>query len=371
MNCIIAIMKKSITLLTMLLLIVSSQAQRGDLKAEIKQIIIHDTDISLSDTPGFIVGMVDGDSTYYVEFGAKIKGEPITLNTNDIFEVGSITKVYTSSLVSILDNEQILSITDPINRYISEENQNPRMDSVTILDLIHHSSGLPVRPYMFGRKQRNAQNPYQYYEKSDLLSFYKDFVPKSKGVFNYSHTNYALLEIVLENATGKSFAQLIDEYIVTPLELEKTFVSFQEQRKDIVAPGYDRAGRLTQPWLFASFGASEGLKTTVSDMVHFMRINLGIVDHPYSKIFESNHVKELNTNFNESIKTGRGWQILERKRKYDIVTHTGNTDGHNAFMAFVKETNTGVVILSNSNIGTRDLGFLILRMINYGWKREG
>jgi len=344
-------------------------AQNGDLKVEIERIILHDTDISLDDTPGFIIGIVDQDSTYFVEFGSKIRNEPARLVAEDVFETGSISKVFTSSLVSVLVERELIAYDDKINAYLDLSIQNPRMDDVTVLDLIQHTSGLPVRPYFFGQKERDTQNPYGYYQKRDLLDFYTDFVPKSAGEFNYSHTNYGLLEIILENATGKSFDKLMNEYVIVPMELRSTFVFFKERKKDVVTQGYDRAGREVDPWSFASFGASEGVRTNVADLVKFMKVNLGLTEHPYSSIFSDNHNKEVDTNFNESIKTGKGWQIIDQRKRYDIITHTGKTNGHNAFMAFVKETGTGVVVLSNSNIGTRDLGFLVLRMINFNWKR--
>ncbi len=347
-----------------------SVAQNGDLKVEIERIILHDTEISLDETPGFIIGIVDQDSTYYVEFGSDFKGGKSTLNTEDVFEVGSITKVYTSSLVSILVAEGQISYDDRINTYLPEEYQNPRMREVTILNLIQHTSGLPVRPYFFGMKEKDPQNPYGFYEKSELLSFYVNFVPKKIGSFNYAHTNYGLLEIILESATQMSFEKLMDTYIFDPLDLKNSFVFFKERKKNILTKGYDRAGRETRPWTFASFGASEGLKTNASDLINFMKINIGLIDHPYAKIFASNHNKEVETDFNASIRTGHGWQIIDQRKGYDIITHTGKTNGHNAFISFVKETGTGVIILSNSNIGTRDLGFLILRMINYNWKRK-
>lgn len=345
-------------------------AQNGDLKVEIERIILHDTDISLDETPGFIIGIVDQDSTYYVEFGSDIKGEKTTLNAEDIFEVGSISKVYTSSLISILVEEGRLKYEDRINTFLPEEFQNPRMDDITILNLIQHTSGLPVRPYFFGMKEKDPQNPYGYYEKNELLSFYANFVPKNIGTFNYAHTNYGLLEIVLESASQMSFDKLMDIYIFDPLEMESSFVFFKERKEDVITQGYDRAGRKTKPWTFASFGASEGIKTSAANLVNFMKVNMDLVDHPYASIFSGNHKKEVETDFNESIRTGRGWQIIDQRRGYDIITHTGKTSGHNAFMAFVKETGTGVVILSNSNIGTRDLGFLVLRMINFNWKRK-
>jgi CubicO group peptidase (beta-lactamase class C family) len=345
-------------------------AQNGDLKVEIERIILHDTEISLDETPGFIIGIVDQDSTYYVAFGSDIKGRKSTLNTKDIFELGSITKVYTASLVSILVEEGYVSYDDKINTYLPDEYKNPRMDDVTLLDLVQHTSGLPVRPYFFGMKEKDPQNPYGFYDKSDLLDFYVNFVPQAIGSFNYAHTNYGLLEIILESATQASFEKLMVNYIFEPLKLESSFLFFKERKNDILTKGYDRAGRETSPWTFASFGASEGLKSNITDLIHFMKINMGLIDHPYSSIFANNHLKEVETDFNPSIRTGRGWQVIDQKKGYDIVTHTGKTNGHNAFMAFVKETGTGVIILSNSNIGTRDLGFLILRMINFNWKRK-
>lgn len=353
-----------------LLIGITLLGQNGDLKVEIERIILHDTDISLDDTPGFIIGIVDQDSTYYVEFGSKIKNEIESLNAEDIFETGSISKVFTSSLVSILVDRGMITYDTRINDHLPLEIQNPRMDEVTVLNLIQHTSGLPVRPYFFGAKERDPHNPYGFYEKKDLLAFYTDFIPKSQGEFNYSHTNYGLLEIVLEQATGKPFDKLMQEYIIEPMELKNTFVFFKERKKEVITQGYDRAGRETAPWSFASFGASEGVKTSAADLIKFMKINLGVIDHPYTSIFSGNHKKEVDTNFNESIKTGKGWQIIDQRKRFDIITHTGKTNGHNAFMAMVKETGTGVIVLANSNIGTRDLGFLVLRMINYNWKRS-
>lgn len=361
---------KHIFLLVFLFFTSFCMSQNGDLKVEIERIILHDTDISLDDTPGFVIGIIDNDSTYFVEFGTKIKGEKIPLSNRDVFEVGSITKVLTASLVSVLEEEGLVSVTDKVNKYLPLDFQNPRMDDVSMLDLIHHTSGLPVRPYMFGTKEKDPQDPYAFFNKSDLLHFYTQFVPKNKGEFNYSHTNYALLEIILEYATGKSMDFLMKQYVLDPIGMDDSFVFFREKKIDVVTQGYDRAGRETEPWSFASFGGSEGLRTSAEDLVEFIKVNLGTIDHPYSTSFEKNHSKEVDTNFNEAIKMGRGWQIIDQRKRFDIITHNGKTNGHNAFVGFVKETNTGVVVLSNSNVGTRDLGFLILRMINFNWKRK-
>ncbi len=344
--------------------------QDSDLKIEIERIILHDTEINMDDVPGFIIGIVDHDTVYVIDFGTAEKGIKKGLTMNDVFETGSITKVMTASLTSILQEKGLIRLDEPINKYIPGDYTNPRMDKVRIIDLIRHTSGLPVRPYFFGIKEKDPQNPYAAYTKKDLLTFYRDFVPVNVGEYNYAHTNYGLLEIILEQATGISFDKLAEDYFFSPLGLKDSFVFFKERKKNVLTPGYDRAGRLTSPWAFASFGASEGLKTTLKDMIRFLMIQMGVIPHPLGEVLSGNTIPEVTTNFNESLMAAKGWQVIRRKRKYDIITHTGKTSGHSAFVAFVPETKTGVVILANSSLGTRDLGFLILRMINYNWKRK-
>jgi CubicO group peptidase (beta-lactamase class C family) len=128
--------------------------------------------------------------------------------------------------------------------------------------------------------------------------------------------------------------------------------------------------RKVKPWSFASFSASEGIKSTAEDLSNFIRLNLGL-EYPtlYNSVESQLQIAE-KTNYNDKIMMANGWHVVDQGKKYNIYTHTGKTSGHTSFLAFVKETNTGVVILSNSSWGVEDLGFLILRMINYNWKRK-
>lgn len=345
-------------------------SQTEDLRFQIERIILNDTEISLDDTPGFLVGIVDGANTYYVDFGAKDLNREEKLVPTDIFELGSVSKVFTSSLLSVLVHDGLLSYQDKVNDLLPDEYQNPRLQELRIIDLVQHYSTLPIRPYYFGRKNIDPDNPYKYYTKDDLLKFYTEYVPENRDGFHYAHTNYALLEILLERATGKEYGQLLTEYLFSGLDMQSSFVDFKEEIDSVLTPGYDRASRLAEPWQFSSFAASEGVKSTAADLVKFMRANMGISNTRLDKIFEPNITADRPTDFNEQIYTGKGWQIISQRKKYDIVTHTGKTGGYSALLAFVKETKTGVVILSNSNIGTNNLGFLILRMINDNWKRK-
>lgn len=333
-------------------------AQEDDLRIEIDKIIRYDTEIDFKKTPGFIVSIIDNDDTYFFPFGRKNINEKNEISKDDIFEIGSVTKVFTSKLINILVKDGLIRIDDKFNRYLPEEWQNPRLENLTINDLLHHHSGLPKRPGFFGKKEKDSRSPYSNYQKYDLLRFYRDFIPDGK-TFEYSHTNYALLEIITENVSGKSFQDLLDEKIFKTLSMSNTFVDFPEKKENFLTPGYDRSRKLAGPWTFSSFKGSEGVKSTSSDLTKFVRSLL-----TDSLFFTANP----SESFNKQLSIIMGWHAIHMN-DFDILTHSGKTNGHNAFIALVRETNTAVIILSNSSIGAEDLGLQVLRMINYNWKR--
>ena len=338
------------------------------LKTEIEKLIHYDTDISYKQTPGFIIGIIDDDSTYVIPFGRKNKDKKSELTDTDVFEVGSITKVFTATLAEILVAEKYLDYNNSINTYLPEEFRNPRMDGITLSDLIFHTSGLPKRPAFFGAKEKDPKNPYAYYRPEDLLHFYRDFIPEKSG-FEYAHTNYALLEILIEYATGKNFGDLLDEKIFKPLSMHRSFVDFPERRSDIITKGYDRSGKETLPWTFESFKGSEGLKISMGDILKFLKAYSGKSNTYLDSILPENLKPDGDPTFNNYMSMAKGWQTLELRHS-TVFSHTGKTTGHTAFAAMVPATRTAVVILSNSGNGTEDLGIQILRMINYNWKRK-
>ncbi len=344
-------------------------AQRiDDIKKEINQIIKYDTEIDFKNTPGFIVGIIDGESTHFIPFGQRAKTEEGDITPQDVFEVGSLSKTITSSLISALDHNGALSREDLINDLLPDAYRNPRMENLRVIDLLNHQSGFPKIPKHMGSGQKSIQDPYNHYSKADLLTYYAHYIPQEKNPkFSYSHTNYALLEIIIEEVTGSAFDDLIRKYLFSKLGMDHSFVTFKEKKE--IIQGYNRAQRKVNPWNFPSFAGAEGVKSSAFDLIEYIKGQIGISGTELDQVLPEYLVIEGPTSYNDKIFIGNGWHILEQG-KYPIWTHTGTTSGHSAFLAFIKETKTGVVILSNSSFGTKDLGFLILRMINYNWKRK-
>ena len=347
-------------------------AQTEELRNEITKIIKYDTEIEYEDTPGFLIGIIDGDSTFIIDFGHADLEKTTQLSPDDVFELGSLTKPLVASLISILVAEEKISFDDKVNDLLPIKYSNPSLAELTIGQLLNHTSGFPKLPSSFGQKQEDAQNPYSHYSKKELLLYYKEFKPikrkkKDKSKALYSHLNYGLLEIILELHFQIPFEDMVKENLFLKLGMENSFVN--AGLKEVLNPGYDRTLKQVDPWTFPSFAASEGISSSMNDLIRFVRVNLD-KSHPVQSALEQTHEMEVATNYNKFLYFGKAWNIVKNKGHYNIISHMGKTSGHQAFAAFIPETQTGVVMLVNSAYGVQDLGLLILRMINYNWKRK-
>jgi CubicO group peptidase (beta-lactamase class C family) len=333
------------------------------LLTEIEKIIRFDTEIDYRKTPGFMIGVIDMENEYKFQFGRRDIDNNKPCNFEDFYEVGSCTKIYTASIVQRLVQLGILDDKMPINSYLDSNYQNPRLTHLTIHHLINHMSGFPKKPARFGAWDREASQPYIAYSKRDLMTYYRDFIPeKKRSKYIYSHTNYAILEHIIENATGMALEDAFQYYLASSLDLYQTHFDVGENKSELIAPGYDRAMKRTDPWVFNSFKASEGIKISLMDALKMLKYQMG----QYNSLDQ----KMLNPGIHSELKIIDGWHLKKINKKNYVFVHTGQTSGHSAFMGMVPMTNTAVVILSNSKYGTEDLGMQILRMINYNWQRK-
>lgn len=342
---------------------------KEDIRKEIEQMIYYDTDILSKDIPGYSIALIYQDSIFTYHFGSTDFDKTAPLHDHTIFELGGLTKVFTASLIEILVQDGIMAYEDTFNSFLDDTERNADLKDLKILDLVSHYSGLPKMPFEFGVKEKEIYNPYAHYTKADLLDFYKKYIPgQEEPQYFYSSVNYALLEIAIERKTGKSFETILSQKLLQPLGLEQSFVHIKSDQ--LPCPGFS-IGQQKMPALkFQSFAASEGLKSSLSDLAKFIGFNLGKENSGLTTKLQALHQPIHETKLNKSAKIGKGWHVVKLKKYYDVILHSGSTNGHRAYMGFVKETQTGVVVLSNSKHSMDGLGFLILRMLNHNWKKK-
>lgn len=337
------------------------------LKKELDRVVYYDAEVAFKDTPGFIVGIIIGDSTYVYSYGKIDKEKQLKPTDQHIFEIGGASKVYTAMLVDQLIAEGKLSYDDDIAKYITDFKPN----QTTIHQLITHTSGLPRMPKDFALKELKKNDPFAYYSKKDLFDFYKNFkfIKKEENDYLYSNVNYALLEYVIEAVSNKKFEIVLQEKILQPLNLNSSFIA--QKPKDITfANGYSKAAIEVEKRNYNSFGASAGMKSNMEDLLSLMQFHLAENSPQQWTSFHQMHEPLYPTDLDDRSHIARGWHVIKNKKYADVIAHSGSTSGHRMFMGFIKETKTAVVVLANSEKGTNGLGYMTLKMINNYWKKK-
>lgn len=363
----ILVWKLFLQLISILLILVISlshvNAQKNNLEKQVDKIIKHESNIDLGAHPGFIIAIIDNDSTFVLNYGQA------EITSKEIFEIGGLTKVFTANLALQLSNLGLLDLDKKINEYLPQEYRNTKLSQYALSDLLIHKIPFPKRPTNISLQ--NKTQPYINYSKGQLLNYYKNFLPipnkkwKRKSLY-YSHINYGLLEIIIEQHLTEKFESLMDFYLLDKLGLNSSGITVNS---DSITSGYNLNRTKSKPLSFNSFAASEGLKSNMEDLTRYLKLNLQLysseLDSTMQYCFEFQE-DALSVN---NISHSYGWYLIHLNESTKIVTHSGGTEMHRASMHFIPKTKTGVIILSKSNQGTGELGMLILRMINYNWKR--
>lgn len=350
------------TLLLSMFFVLPALAQ-NDLQSNVERFVNYEIDFDKH--PGIIIGIIENDNELIIPFGETQKGNGIQPTAKTHFELGSLTKVFTATLIQQLITEGRVSYEDNIAKYVTIENLESK--NITIKDLMQHTSGLPRYPFGFGEGDKNQ--PYNNYSKKQLIKFLETYNIPQKREYIYSHINSVLLGYVIEAASGKDYYTYLKETILDPLGMNDTFLVRNETFVANAAQGYDKFGNEVPHWEVQTFDAAVGLISTMADLMKFLTAQF-YNRSPISTYCLPLHEPQVKTNF-KKIKGGLGWHIMYPYKKYHgVIGHSGATNGHQVYMAFVQETQTGIVLLTNSTADHKDLGYFILKMMNFNWNRD-
>lgn len=165
-----------------------------------------------------------GSATWKGVSGASYPGTPI--NSDMEFGLGSNTKLFTGVLMLKLAEQQLIQLDDSLHQYLPTFNN---IDStITIRQLLNHTSGLQDVIDVPGYIDSILLNPNRVFTASELISWIGPPLYAAGSGWNYSNTNYLLAGMIAENVTGQSYAQLLHDYILSPLQLDSTFLGFYD-----------------------------------------------------------------------------------------------------------------------------------------------
>ncbi len=181
---------------------------------------------------GIQIGVYSENTSKFHGFGTTSLNSGKTPNNKSLYEIGSVSKVFTGILLASLHLEKIVHLNDKIGKYIPELT-NKISQNITLLELATHMSGLPRLPDNMGKV--DMKDPYAKYDEKKLIDYLNSIKllkkPNKFSWKNYSNTGFGLLGYALERATRISYEDLIKKYITIPLAMNDTFISIPDSHK--------------------------------------------------------------------------------------------------------------------------------------------
>jgi CubicO group peptidase (beta-lactamase class C family) len=309
---------------------------------------------------GIVVGLVEPDGrTRIVAANERTHGEPV-FDAGTIFEIGSITKVFTASILADMVATGEVRLEDPVATLLPPGVRMPSRNGrqITLEDLSTQTSGLPRMPTNFAPK--DPANPYADYTADRLFAFLSSYtLTRDIGAqYEYSNVGVGLLGEALARRAGVSYDQLVAARVLKPLGMTSTASTLTAAMKTRLAPGHTAAGALAPNWDLDALAGAGALRSTVEDMLKFLGANLNPASSPLAKRLTLTHAprKEVTV----GLKIGLNWHIMIRPDR-QIHWHNGGTAGYRTWAGFDLANHRAAVVLTNSGgAGADDIGVHLL-----------
>lgn len=287
------------------------------------------------------VGIIKDGKTSYAVYGRDGKQLDNKLHT---YEIGSLTKTVTASLVSKAVLEGKIDIDGSVDKYIELP---PKEHYPTIRELLTHTSG--YKPYYLDGPMISShftkKNDFYGVGDSDIIKrLEKENIAQKEYSYNYSNFGYATLGLVLEKVYATEYTTLVDEYLRDELGMEHTHIS-------------DGNGDLGNYWEWQpgdTYLSAGGLTSNIEDMLIYAQLQLdeqGLWENAHQplKFFDANSDSYKNLGIRID-GTAYGW-ICDSESGF--MWHNGGTSDYNSYLGFSTDDGAAVVVLSNLAPGYR------------------
>jgi CubicO group peptidase (beta-lactamase class C family) len=336
--------------------------------------------------PGLAVAVVKGDQVVYINcFGNRSQDVPGPVTPNTIFQVGSLSKAFTSALVAMLVDEGKLQWTDRVVDHLPDfQLYDPWVTrEFMVMDIFEHTSGLPI----YACEDVATLG----YDRETVMRSLKKAEPVSSFRSSTSYSNAFLLwgARLVESKSGRTWEENLHDRIFLPLQMNNSSSdpeSFLEAKdvaslhwlKDNQMPNPEKPEILTIPmnwtymdWIYV-MGPAGGINSNIIDMSKWLRLQMNdgwvndtaginstlLISKENMRYMHGPHVV-LDSIGNVAYGGGKlyyglGW-IYQESRPHSIVWHNGGSFGHHSMIAFAPDAKIGIVILSNTGTGLPEM----------------
>ncbi|HEU4651788.1 MAG TPA: serine hydrolase, partial [Croceibacterium sp.] len=265
-----------------------------------------------------------------------------------VFEIGSISKVFTALILADMVNKGEVSLDDPAEKYLPADARMPGRNGrkITLADLSTHSSSLPRLPD--NMPYADAGDPYADYTEALLLAFLAKYeLPRDIGEkVEYSNLGVGLLGYLLGRAAGSDYETLLRERITGPLGMTDTVIALSPDQQARFATPRDEYIRPTKPWHLPALAGAGAIRSTANDM---LKLAAAALD-PNSPIGPAMRTAlSVRRPFTSPrVEQALGWQVFHPEPGREVLTHDGGTGGFRSNISLEPARGLAVVALANS-----------------------
>ncbi|AYQ31486.1 serine hydrolase [Runella sp. SP2] len=300
---------------------------------------------------GLSIGLIKDGKKIIYNYGETQKGKGQLPNSHTVYEIGSITKTFITTILAQAIIDKKVTLTDDITRFLPDSfpNLSYQGQPITLQHLANHTSRLPTLPQNIGEQANfNPLTPEQNY---DTILFFKalheiklDTLPGYK--FEYSNWGIALLGYIMEKVYNQPLGTLLNKYIFVPLKMQSSGYKLSPSDKEKMALVYSENGKQVAFQEGGCLGPAGDIHSSTNDMLHYLEAQLS-EKHPIIKL---THEPTKNG-------IGLGWGI-RTNGIYRELQHNGSTQGSTANLTAFPELNSGcfIVVNNRTNIGRLIVG---------------
>ena len=339
----------------------TTQSSRLPDPDEVKALLVQLVDVEKR-VPGIVVGMIadDPQERWVVGYGRLSATDERVPDGDTVFEIGSITKVFTGILLAqaVLNGE--VKLDDPISMYLPEGVTAPEYEgrSITLLDLATHTSGLPRESF----HPRDESNPYADYTMDQMYVFLSGYrLTRAPGSsFEYSNYGFGLLGNLLVRRAGQAdYEALLLERITRPLGMDSTRIELTPEMLSRLATPHLSYSVVTSNFDIPTLAGCGAIRSTANDMLTFLAANMGMTETELQPALQlANTPQRLMDGLDYM---GLGW-VLPNSGK-GIHWHNGETGGYHSYLGWDPQRKIGVVVLANAAVYIEDIGLQLIRRL--------
>ncbi len=319
---------------------------------------------------GIVVGIVDERGSRIVSCGRLDNGTDQEVNGDTLFEIGSVTKTFTTLLLEDMIERGQMQLDDPVAKYLPQSVKVPTRNGkeITLHHLATHTSGLPREPDNVDSECE--YNPWADYTADKLYAFVSGYqLTRDPGVqFEYSNPGVALLAQVIALKAGRNYESLLVERICQPLKMDSTRITLTPDLKTRLAAGHGPTGYVIASSDFGALAPVGEIRSTAKDMLKYLSANLGLTPSNLTPLMQKAHEVHV-TKVIPGTDMGLAWATSHDPQGTEIILHNGATYGYLAFAGFDKARRRGVVVLYNSR-GLNDLLDLGRFLLKSEWQTD-